>query len=142
MDERLPRIVSPVVPVAHVNDRQVVLLTVENWPDRVRLRLAVLQDEATDNLDAEFELAARLSQERGAVEMPGAVFFSQVQFSINDEAATSYRLDSTSVSGSGSEWEAEWLFRPGIPGGVREVQVIAHTSTGDQAVSVDLGNRP
>jgi hypothetical protein len=143
MDRRLPRVVSPEVPIALVDDRQVLLLTVESWPDRVRVRLAVLQDEATDNLDAEFlELAARSNQGRRAVEMPGAVFFSQVQFSIHDEAATSYKPHTTSVSGTGSEWGAEWLFRPGIPAGVREVQVIAHTATGDQAVSVDLGNRP
>ena len=142
MDRRLPRIVSPVVPIALVDDRQVLLLTVEDWPDRVRVRLAVLQDATTDDLDAEFELAARSTPGRGAVEMPGAVFFSQVRFSIHDEAGTPYELDSGSVSGSGSEWEADWLFRPGIPDGVREIQVVAHTSTGDQPVSVDLGHRP
>jgi hypothetical protein len=143
MDQRLPRIVSPVVPIAFVDDRQVLLLSVESWLDRVRVRLAVLQDEATDKLDAEFlELMARSSQGRRAVDMPGAVFFSQLQFSIHDEAATSYKPHTTSWSGTGTDWEAEWLFRPGIPAGVREVQVIAHTSTGDQAVSVDLGNRP
>ena len=47
--------------------------------------------------------------------MPGAVFFGQVRFSIHDEAGTPYELDSGSVSGSGSEWEADWLFRPGDP---------------------------
>ena len=96
----------------------------------------------TDELDAEFARAAGSSHGRGTVEMPGAVFFSQVRFSIHDEAGTPYELDSGSVSGSGSEWEADWLFRPGIPDGVRELQVIAHTSTGDQAVDVDLGHRP
>jgi hypothetical protein len=140
MAARLPLIVSPVVPIALVEDRQVVLLTVESWPDRVRVRLAVVQDAATDALDAEFELACRSGQAR-IVEMPGAVFFGQVRFSIHDEAGTPYELDSGSVSGSGSEWEADWLFRPGIPDGVREIQVVAHTSTGDQAVSVDLGHR-
>jgi hypothetical protein len=142
MDRRLPLIVSPVIPIALVDDRQVLLLTVEDWPDRMRVRLAVLQDATTDDLDAEFELAARSTRGPGVVGLPGAVFFSQIQFSIHDEAGTPYELDSGSVSGSGSEWEADWLFRPGIPDGVREIQVVAHTSTGDQAVSVDLGDRP
>ena len=142
MAARLPLIVSPVVPIALVVDRQVVLLTVESWPDRVRVRLAVAQDAATDALDAEFDLAPRSTQGRGAVAMPGAVFLGQVRFSIHDGAGTPYEVDSGSVSGSGSEWEADWLYRPGIPDGVREIQVVAHTSTGDQAVSVDVGHRP
>jgi hypothetical protein len=142
VDHRLPRIVSPVVPIAVVDDRHVHLLTVEDWPDRVRVRLAVRQDATTDDLDAEFELAARSTPGRGALEMPGAVFLGQVRFSIHDEEGTQYGLDSGSVSGSGSEWEADWLFRPGVPDGVGEIQVVARTSTGDQAVAVDLGHRP
>ena len=142
MVARVPLIVSPVVPLALVDDRQVLLLTVESWPDRVRVRLAVEQDAATDALDSEFELAAGSTPQNGVVEMPGAAFFGRVRFSVNDEASTPYELDSGSVSGSGSEWEADWLFRPGIPDGVREIQVVAHTSTGEQSVTVDLGHRP
>ena len=142
MAARVPLIVSPVVPLALVDDRQVLLLSVESWPDRVRVRLAVEQDAATDALDAEFELAAGSSSQHGVVEMPGAVFLGRVPISVHDLAATPYRLDSGSVSGSGSEWEADWLFRPGVPDGERELQVVAHTSTGDQSVTVNLGRRP
>jgi hypothetical protein len=138
MAARVPLIVSPVVPVARVEDRQVLLLTVESWPDRVRVRLADEQDASTDALDSEFELAAGSTPPPRVVEMPGAAFFGRMRFSVHDQALTPYRLDSGSVSGSGSEWEADWLFRPGVPDGVREIRVVAHTSTGEQAVTVDL----
>ena len=101
---RLPLIVSPVAPLAVVDDRQVVLLTVENWPDRVRLRLAVVQDRSTDDLDSEFELAAQADHGRHTVEMPGAIFLGQMGSLTASVRSTSSRTRPRAIERSSWTW--------------------------------------
>lgn len=136
---RLPRIVSPIVPLAVVDGRQVVLLTVEDWPSRVRLRLAIVQDESTDALDEQFQGLMRTHRRFERLpDTPAQEIFNQIEWVLRDKAETPYQLESGSVSGSGSEWEADWLFRPGIPGAITEIEVVARTITGDHSVLVAL----
>lgn len=116
-------------------------MTVEDWPGRVRLRLAILQDESTDALDAQFEGLIRTANDRrfeDVPERPAQTIFNQIEWVLRDKAETPYQMESGSVSGSGSEWEADWLFRPGIPAEVTEIEIVARTSTGNHSVMVAL----
>ncbi len=138
---RLPRIVSPIVPVVVVDGRQVALVTVEDWPSRVRLRLAIIQDESTDALDEQFRGLRRTAHDQrfeDLPDMPAQAIFNEIEWVLKDKAATQYQMESGSVAGSGSEWEADWLFRPGIPAEITEIEIVARTATGDHSVLVDL----
>jgi hypothetical protein len=109
------------------------------WMDRVRVRLAVIQDETTDNLDAPFERSARGDGR------PDGDFPEMRRSVLPTDLVLPSRRGRYAVSAglrfccrSGREWEADWLFRPGIPERVREIEVVAHTASGEQAVSVSL----
>ncbi len=149
MARLVPLVVSPAVPLLEFETFDLLLVSVEAWPDRVRIRLAVSANAevAVDALDV--TLAEMVgSWDRGgdsdwlASEHPFTQFFQRIDFSLHDSAATPYWRSNASVGGSGSDWEASWLFRPGLGTEVHDLVVLARTPSGEGRVAVHLGDRP
>jgi hypothetical protein len=143
-DPRLPRIVVPMTVLATLDGHDVTLLTVELWPDRVRLRMCVEQDEETDRLDAthdtDFEAWGNAVDraDREHPQMPGSAFFTRMRFALSDEEGTAYERRFGSTAGSGSEWLAEWVFFPAAPGTVDRLLVTAEGPWGARTSEVAL----
>jgi hypothetical protein len=131
------------LPIVAVDGTDVVLLTVEAWPMRIRVRLTALPDAMTDRLDADYAARMLEWQQRGVErpdedfpEMPGSAFFGRLRFSLRDAAGTPYAMEGGQSAGSGSEWETSWQFRPGLPVGLDEIEVVVQTITGEHSVRV------
>jgi hypothetical protein len=121
MAKSLPIVVSPLASVFEKSGIDVVLVSVEAWPDEVVIRLRGGPSELTQMLDAEFHATlaetARLRQTGGGspppVQPAERVFDFQV--SLSDDFGTNYSPTTSSLGGSGRMFRAEWFFTPGPP---------------------------
>ncbi len=51
--------------------------------------------------------------------MPGQLVLGSVGVNISDDIGTSYRMSTGQVAGSGSNWEATWVYLPEPPSGAQ-----------------------
>lgn len=49
-------------------------------------------------------------------QMPGVDVLSRVSALVSDDAGTEYAVEQGQVAGTGTEWDASWLFVPAPPG--------------------------
>lgn len=99
----------------------------------IRVNLAGVTSRETMELGAAYiqaleawheEIKARGQESVGRPPvMPGDVVLSAVKPVITDNHDTDYRLVADRVAGSGSEWDASWVFVPEPPSGVNHLTI-------------------
>lgn len=106
----------------------------------------VINDE-TQRLDSQFhdalETWALIVQEQGdeqagpAPQMPGNAVLEPVKANITDDLGTSYTCIGGRVAGTGTDWDASWVYSPAPPAAARRLVLaftINGTSTGHTCV--------
>jgi hypothetical protein len=113
---RLPRVVSPLTTLLTRGGIDVLLVSVELWPEHVVVRLAASGDRA---------------------EELGSDLLAPLRISVEDDAPTTYAPRSGSIGGSGSEWHGDWFFAAGVPEGASRLRVRVEPP-GGEVVTVEL----
>ena len=140
---RLPRVISPVATLFTRDGIDVLLVSVELWPEHLVVRLAGLPNEITrDRLrrhELEFEQWGRTAS-GDPPEEPGTRLLAPLRIAVDDDAGTTYTPRSGNTGGSGSEWHGDWFFAAAVPDRVRRLTVRVDAPDGETAaVDVDLG---
>ena len=127
MARSLPLVVSPLRTVLEREGVEVVLVSVEAWPDEVVVRVRGLPSERTAALEREFgERLGRWHQQgrdRDAVPREPADYIFDVDVSVSDDAGTVYSPSTSARGGSGTMFRAHWVFVPGPPEAARALVV-------------------
>jgi hypothetical protein len=133
MARRLPIVACPLVTVLEREGVEVVLVSVEAWPDEVVVRMRGLPTELTARLDTEFHAALEAWHREGQIadapRQPAERIFD-VEISISDDLGTTYAPSSSSRGGSARMFRADWVFRPGPPEGADSLSVHAGGAEG------------
>ena len=127
MAASLPLVVSPLRTVFEREGVEVVLVSVEVWPDEVVVRARGLPSERAAALEREFDAALEAWHQQGrdrqAVPGQPAEGIFEVQISVADDAGTAYSPTSSARGGSGTMFRADWVFVPGPPEAARSLVV-------------------
>jgi hypothetical protein len=116
---RFPRVVSPIATLFTRDGIDVLLVSVEVWPEHVVVRFAASGGRA-DEL--------------------GSDLLAPLELTLEDDVGTVYRARSSNIGGTGSEWHGDWFFAAAVPDSVGRVTVRVASPDGDPAaVDVDLG---
>jgi hypothetical protein len=114
---QLPKVVSPLVPVLERDGVELVLVSVEAWPDEVVVRMRGLPSRRTAELEAAFEEAlhewGRDPRSEPPTQPGERVFDLDVRLA--DALDTAYSPSSSARGGTGTMFRADWTFRPGPP---------------------------
>jgi hypothetical protein len=114
----LPKVVSPLVTVGEREGVELILVSVEAWPDEVVIRMRGRPSPSTQRMEDEFDAALegwhRDGREGQIPEQPGTRIFG-LDLAVADDLGTEYRLRSASRGGSGRMFRADWTFGPGPP---------------------------
>jgi hypothetical protein len=112
----LPTVASPLARIGQRDGVELVLVSVEAWPDEVVVRLRGLPNDLTERLDAGFQLA--LESDTRAGRRPPAQPAERIfdfEITVADDVGTEYRSRSSARGGSGRMFRADWTFAPGPP---------------------------
>jgi hypothetical protein len=111
----LPQVVSPLRPLGLRDGVELVLVSVEAWPDELMVRLRGFPSATTARLEAEHEQALGAWHDAGAdgapPYQPAERIFPEV--SISDNVETAYAIRSSARGGSGTMFRADYVFVPG-----------------------------
>jgi hypothetical protein len=122
----LPKIVSPLVSVGEREGVELILVSVEAWPDEIVIRMRGRPSPLTGRLEDDFETALAAWHRNGRVgktpEQPGERVFG-LDLVVTDDAGTDYRLYSATRGGTGTMFRADWTFTPGPPDSARRLNV-------------------
>ena len=139
---RLPRVISPVATLFTRDGIDVLLVSLELWPQHVVVRLAGLPNEITDDRQRRYELELEQWGRTAAgdpPEQPGTCLLAPLRVTVEDDARTAYTPRSGNTGGTGSEWHGDWFFAAAVPDTVRRLRVRVGTPHGEEAaVEVDL----
>jgi hypothetical protein len=117
---RLPRVVSPIATLFTRDGIDVLLVSVELWPEHLVLRLAASGDRA---------------------EELGSDLLAAVRVTVEDDAGTTHTPRTSQTGGTGSEWHGDWFFAAAVPDTVRRLTVRAGAPYGEVAtVDVELAD--
>jgi hypothetical protein len=98
---------------------EVVLVSVEAWPDEVVVRTRGLPSARTSALQRGFDEALegwhRRGRDRNAVPAQPAEGIFDVEVSVTDDAGTMYSPTASARGGGGTMFRADWVFVPGPP---------------------------
>jgi hypothetical protein len=137
----LPKVIllSPLVSVGEREGVELILASVEAWPDEIVIRMCGRPSPLTQRLEDDFHTALeawhREAREGEAPEDPGARILGLDLF-VTDDVGTSYKLFSAARGGTGTMFRADWIFAPGPPETARRLNVrVAHGAE----TEVDLG---
>ena len=115
---RFPQVVSPIATLFTRDGIDVLLVSVEVWPDRVVVRLAAAGDRA---------------------EQLGSDLLAPLELAVEDDVGTTYTARSSNAGGSGSEWHGDWFFAAAVPHSVTRLTVRVDAPYGEAApVDVEL----
>jgi hypothetical protein len=115
---RLPTVVSPLVRLGEREGVEVVLVTIEAWPDEVAVRMRGLPSSQTAELEATYFDALEAWHGEGAMgsaPVQPAEALLRFDVSISDDAGTIYAPRSAAHGGSGTMFRADYFFSPGPP---------------------------
>jgi hypothetical protein len=114
----LPVIVSPLRFLLRRRDIDIVLVSVEAWPDEIVVRMRGLPTALTAKLGAEFHEALvawhREGRGRPPPDQPADEIFDFDVF-LGDDSGTQYRPVASARGGTGTMFRADWTFVPGPP---------------------------
>jgi hypothetical protein len=113
---RLPRVISPITTLFTHDGIDVVLVSVELWPEHLVVRLATSGHRA---------------------EQFGSDLLTPLRVMVDDDARSTYAPRSSNIGGTGSEWHGDWFFAGGVPESVRCLTVRVSPPDGE-AASTDL----
>ena len=113
---RFPRVVSPIATLFTRDGIDVLLVSVELWPEHVVVRLAASGDRA---------------------EELGSDLLAAVRVTVEDDARTAYTPRSSQTGGTGSEWHGDWFFAAAVSARVRRLAVRIDPPYGE-AATVDV----
>jgi hypothetical protein len=114
---QLPKVVSPLVPVLARDGVELVLVSVEVWPDEIVVRMRGLPSGRTAVLESAFEEALEewgRDPERKPPAQPAERVFD-LDVGVADALGTAYSPVSSARGGTGTMFRADWTFRPGPP---------------------------
>jgi hypothetical protein len=141
MATSLPLVVSPLRTVLEREGVEVVLVSVEAWPDEVVVRARGLPSGRTAALEREFGEALegwhRQGRNREAVPAQPADRIFDVEVSVADDAGTVYSPTASARGGSGTMFRADWVFVPGPPAAARSLVVCIDGS--DTRIGLNAG---
>ena len=127
MPATLPVVVSPLRTVLKRDEVDVVLLSVEVWPDEVVVRARGVPSRRTAGLEREFSEGLQEWHERSAdrdlVPRQPAERIFDLDVSVADDAGTVYSPSGSARGGSGTMFRAEWAFQPGPSEAARSLVV-------------------
>jgi hypothetical protein len=127
MATSLPLVVSLLRTVLERDGVEVVLVSVEVWPDEVVVRARGLPNERTAVLERELGEALerwhRQGRDRDAAPPQPAECIFDFEVSVADDAGTVYSPTGSARGGSGTMFRAEWVFVPGPPDAARSLVV-------------------
>jgi hypothetical protein len=131
-------VVSPLRVVLTRDGIDLVLVSVEVWPDEIVLRMRGLPSNLTARLENGFHNALAAWSDKGRAGSPPQqpaerIFDFDVR--VSDDVGTAYVPRSASRGGSGTMFRAEWTFTPGPPDAVESLTVQIAAA---EAVRVDL----
>lgn len=122
-----PLVVNPLRTVLERDGVEVVLVSVELWPDEVVVRARGLPTQRTAALERAFgeELEEWHRQGRNSRALPPqpAEGIFDVDVSVADDAGTVYSPTASARGGSGTMFRADWVFVPGPPQTARSLVV-------------------
>lgn len=145
-------VLLPLAPVVDVAGVTLILLAVELWQRSVSLRGVGLESALTEARDAahaeaiegwaeEAKRAKRASLPflEMPPDQPGSALL-HVPFMLSDDVGTTYTLGSGSAGGTGTEWQMERGFEPGMPNEARHLHIAVTDHDGQEltALSFDL----
>lgn len=116
----------------------------------IRVHLSGVRSGATAELDGAYGTALAAWEEQRTAQghdgadrppiMPGEVVLTPVQAVITDNRDTNYRRMAGRVAGSGTEWDAFWVFTPEPPAGLKHltIEFTLHGELTGRSVRVQL----
>jgi hypothetical protein len=113
---RFPRVVSPIATLFTRDGIDVLLVSIEVWPEHLVVRLAASGDHA---------------------EELGSDLLAPVEVAVEDDAGNTHSPRSSNMGGSGSEWHGDWFFAAAVPDSVRGLTVRVDAPYGE-ATTVDV----
>lgn len=128
MERQAPRVLAPVHVMRPLDGLEVVVLSLELWPDKVVAHFEALEDAQTEQLIADHDRAvarwAKLpSADRGHFpEMP-AERLAALSPQLSDDLGTAYLQRGLSYGGTGTDWRMACDFVPGVPGHARKLEL-------------------
>jgi len=131
-------VVSPLQHVGRQANVDLVLVSVELWPDEVVVRVRGLPNEQTPALNAEYKQALDEWHAGGGSgsppEQPAERIFD-FDVSVADDIGTAYSSASSARGGSGTMFRADWWFNPGPP--QTASSLVVHVGGADTRVDLD-----
>ena len=117
---RLPRVISPVATLFTRDGIDIILVSVEVWPQHLVVRLAASGDRA---------------------EQLGSDLLAPLEVTVEDDVGTTYVARSSAIGGTGSEWHGDWFFAAAVPDSVARLRVRVDSPYGEAAtVDVELAD--
>ena len=113
---RLPRVISTIATLFTRDGIDVLLVSVELWPEH---------------------LVVRLAASGGRAEQLASDLLAPLRISVEDDVRTRYAPRSASIGGSGSEWHGDWFFAGHAPEFARHLTVRVAAAPGE-TVTVEL----
>ena len=122
----LPKVVSPLASVGEREGVELILVSVEAWPDEIVVRMRGRPSLLTERLEEEFATALetwhRDGREGHIPEQPGERILG-FELHVADDVGTDYKLRSAARGGTGTMFRAEWTFAPGPPESAQRLAV-------------------
>jgi hypothetical protein len=122
----LPRVISPLAPLGEWAGVELVLVSVEAWPDEVVVRMRGLPNDVTTQLDADFGKALEAWHRAGGEGTPPqqpAEWVFPLDVELTDDVGTAYAPRSSARGGSGTMFRADYVFTPGPPEAAASLKV-------------------
>ena len=127
MPAALPLVVSPLRTVLERDGVDVVLVSVEVWPDEVVVRARGVPSRRTAGLEREVSEALQewheQREDRDLLPRQPAERIFDLHVSVADDAGTVYSPSTSARGGSGTMFRAEWAFQPGPSEAARSLVV-------------------
>jgi hypothetical protein len=122
----LPKVISPLVSLGEWGGVELMLVSVEAWPDEVVVRMRGLPNDVTAELETDFGEALEAWHRAGRGDSPPrqpAEWVFPLDVEVADDLGTAYASHSSSRGGSGTMFRADYVFTPGPPPAVASLTV-------------------